>query len=130
MLVRAKAVEIAIIDPEDHGPERSDPGGALARATARFEALARQRGTAPHVRLTCAFSDGLRLYAARYATDDQAPTLYYRWSETRHGWAVVSEPLESDELDWSEVPPGSFCTFEGESMTIAPFVVESDRLAA
>lgn len=107
-----------------------EPGGALARATARFEALARQRGTAPHVRLTCAFSDGVRLYAARYATDDQAPTLYYRWSEMRHGWAVVSEPLESDELDWSEVPPGSLCTFEGESVTIAPFVVESDRLAA
>lgn len=35
VLVRAKAVDIAIIDPEDHGPERSDPGGALAQWLSR-----------------------------------------------------------------------------------------------
>ena len=107
-----------------------DPAGALARATARIEALARARGPAPHVRLTCAFSDGERLYAARYASDDQAPTLFHRWSETRGGRAVVSEPLESDETGWLEVPPGSFCVFEGERVTITPFIVEQLRAAA
>ena len=109
---------------------QNDPCGALARATARFEALARLRGTAPHVRLTCAFSDGRRLYAARYATDDHAPTLFHRWSDSRMGRAVVSEPLETDEADWLEVPPGSFCVFEGETVTITPFVVQRLREAA
>ena len=107
-----------------------DPCAALARATARFEALAHSRGAAPHVRVTCAFSDGERLYAARYASDDQAPTLYHRWSDTRGGRAVVSEPLELDEADWLEIPQGSFCVFEGERVTVTPFSPQPDRVAA
>ena len=107
-----------------------DPAGAMARATAKFEALARQRGTAPHVRLTAAFSDGARLYALRYASDDHAPTLFHRWSDTRGGRAVVSEPLESDEADWQEVPAQSFCIFEGAALTISPFRPDAQRAAA
>lgn len=107
-----------------------DPCGALARATARMEGLARACGQVPHVRLTCAFSDGHRLYAARYASDDHAPTLYHRWSGARGGRAVVSEPLEQDEADWIEVPAGSFCTFEGAEVTIRPFAPEPARAAA
>lgn len=99
-----------------------DPKSALERAALRFETLARTRGHAPYLRMTAAFSDGERLYAVRYASDDQAPTLFHRWSATRAGRAVVSEPLESDEGDWQEVPPSSFCVFEGERVTIAPFV--------
>ena len=108
----------------------ADPAGAMARATAKFEALARQRGAAPHVRLTAAFSDGERLYALRYASDDNAPTLYHRWSERRGGRAVVSEPLEQDEGDWLEVPAQSFCTFEGPEVRIQPFLPDLSRAAA
>lgn len=108
----------------------ADPQCALERATARFEALSRARGTMPHMRLTAAFSDGQRLYAVRYASDDQAPSLYHRWSDTRRGRAVVSEPLEANEADWIEVPPNSFCVFEGKSVEIRPFQpVAADRAA-
>ncbi|WP_288948906.1 class II glutamine amidotransferase [uncultured Paracoccus sp.] len=107
-----------------------DPAGAMARATAKFEALARARGTTPHVRLTAAFADGQRLYALRYTSDEHAPTLYHRWSSTRGGRAVVSEPLESDETDWLEVPAQSFCTFEGAEVEIAPFRPGPLRAAA
>ena len=98
----------------------SDPKGALERAGARLEGLSRAKGQGPHMRLTAAFSDGARLYAVRYASDDQAPTLYHRWSDTRLGRAVVSEPLESHEC-WDAVPPGSFCTFDGGEVRIEPF---------
>jgi glutamine amidotransferase len=98
----------------------ADPRGALERATARLEALSRAKGTTPHFRMTAAFSDGKRLYAVRYATDDHAPTLYHRWSDSRGGRAVVSEPLESGE-DWQAVPPGSFCVFDGTALRIEPF---------
>jgi glutamine amidotransferase len=100
---------------------QDDPRGALLRAVARFEALSRQRGEGPHVRLTCALSDGRRLYAARYASDGAAPTLFHRWSGTLGGRAVVSEPLDLAEDGWHEVPEASFCTFEGEGVTIEPF---------
>ncbi|MCB2136088.1 MAG: class II glutamine amidotransferase [Rhodobacteraceae bacterium] len=106
----------------------TDPLGALERAVARFEALSRAKGAAPHIRLTAAFADGDRLYAVRYATDDMAPTLYHRWSDTFRGRAVVSEPLEIGEEGWAIVPPGSFCVFEGDKVDIRPFAPA--RLAA
>jgi glutamine amidotransferase len=98
-----------------------DPQGALARTAARFIALAQAKGGLPWLRLTAALSDGQRLYALRYATDDQAPTLWHRWSDTRGGRAVVSEPLEMGEDGWQEIPPGSFCVFEGRDVRVMPF---------
>ncbi|MBW6505717.1 MAG: class II glutamine amidotransferase [Rhodobacteraceae bacterium] len=108
----------------------TDPKGAMERATARLEALARARGAAPFVRLTCAFSDGRRLYAIRYATDDLAPTLYHRWSDTRAGRAVVSEPLETGEGGWEPLPQGAFCTFDGAEMRVEPFLPAAAAKAA
>ncbi|MBZ4022418.1 class II glutamine amidotransferase [Rhodobacter sp. TJ_12] len=108
----------------------SDPKCALERATARLESLSRERGCAPHMRLAAAFSDGVRLYAVRYASDDAAPTLYHRWSDSRRGRAVVSEPLEDGEGDWEKVPPGSFCIFEGKRVTVQPFAPQGARTAA
>lgn len=99
----------------------NDPKGAMERAAARLIALARAKGAAPHLRLTGALSDGQRLYAMRYASDDAAPTLYHRWSDTRGGMAVVSEPLEQDEGGWIAVPPFSFCTFDGASVRVEDF---------
>ena len=107
----------------------TDAKGALERATARLEALSRKKGAAPHFRMTAAFSDGLRLYAVRYATDDLAPTLYHRWSDSRGGRAVVSEPLESGE-DWLAVPPASFCTFEGREVRVERFLPRAAARAA
>ena len=98
-----------------------DPQGALERAAARLIGLARAKGALPYLRLTGALSDGRRLYAMRYATDDHAPSLYHRWSDTRGGRAVVSEPLEVGEGGWEELPPYSFCVFDGEHVDIRPF---------
>ncbi|SES64872.1 class II glutamine amidotransferase [Paracoccus homiensis] len=100
---------------------RDDPCGAMAQAVGVLADLARRRGQAPFVRATCAFSDGETLFALRYASDDHAPSLYHRWSETRQGRAVVSEPLETDEDDWHEVPPNSFCAFRGRDVQIRAF---------
>lgn len=98
-----------------------DPQGAVERAAARLISLARAKGASPHLRLTAAMSDGKRLFAMRYSTDDKAPTLYHRWSEVRQGRAVVSEPLEVDEGGWIAVPAQSFCIFNGRSVDIRPF---------
>ena len=105
-----------------------DPRGALERAAARFIGLAQAKGALPHLRLTAALSDGQHLYAVRYATDDAAPSLYYRWSDTRQGMAVVSEPLEAEEGGWIEVPPRVFCTFDGQDVRMEEFL--PCRLAA
>jgi glutamine amidotransferase len=92
----------------------TEPKAALERAVARMEALSRQKGTTPHMRLSVALSDGQRLFAARYSSDHIAPSVYYRWSDCMQGWAVVSEPLEQTEGAWSELPPGAFLTLSSE----------------
>lgn len=106
-----------------------DPKAAMERAVARFEALSREKGSAPHIRMTAAFSDGQRLYALRYASDSRVPTLYHRWSDSRQGRAVVSEPLEQGEC-WEPVPPSSFCIFEGASVQVQPFAPKGLQAAA
>lgn len=99
-----------------------DPRGALERAAARFLQLARAKGEGPHLRMSLALSDGRQLYALRYASDDApAPSLFYRWSDSRRGMAVVSEPLEEAEGDWSELPESAFCSFDGQDLRIEPF---------
>ncbi len=98
-----------------------DPKGALERATARMERLSRASGTTPHMRMTVAMSDGKTLYAARYASDDKAPSLYVRASDRFAGAAVVSEPLESDPAAWEEIAPARFVTVTAESMRTERF---------
>ena len=101
-----------------------DPQGAITSAVAEFENLSRRVGTAPHMRLTAAFSNGQTLYAVRYASDDFAPSLYYRWNSDWEGWALVSEPYDAAGEGWIEVPKGSFCRFTATDRhieTFAPF---------
>jgi len=98
-----------------------DPHGALTRAVARLETLSRQHGSTPHMRISAAMSDGERLFAVRYSSDHIAPSLYYRWSETRQGWAVVSEPLDPDEDGWTTLAPGMFLELSGDGVVLSEF---------
>jgi len=107
-----------------------DPKGALQRAVAAFEGMSQRAGTGPHMRLTAALSDGVSLYAVRYASDAHAPSLYYRWNADGQGWAVVSEPYDTAAGDWIEVPKGSFCRFTGEDCRIEPFHPQAMQAAA
>ncbi len=59
-------------------------------------------------RMTMAFTDGDTLYAARYSTDPNPPSLYYR--EDPDGTLVVSEPFGASEEDWRPVAPSTMLT--------------------
>lgn len=96
-----------------------NPRRALERATGRMEAMSRETGETPHMRMTVAVSDGERLYCARYASDRFAPTLYHK--RMNQGRVVVSEPLEHGTDDWQEIPPGSFATITHEGAEIEAF---------
>ena len=98
-----------------------DPHGALSRSVARLESLSRERGCTPHMRLSAALSDGKRMFAVRYSSDHIAPSVYYRWSEARRGWAVVSEPLEADETGWTELAAGTFMELNDGQISMTDF---------
>lgn len=91
-----------------------DPIAAVYRAITAIEAHAPER---PHMRFTAALSDGAKIYAFRYASDSYAPSLFYRWSESRNGWAIVSEPLETGQAGWSAVRAGTCCVFDQKTVT-------------
>lgn len=120
--------ELAFLLAHDLGLDL-DPKAAMGQAVHLLEQMSRERGSCPHMRFTAAFSDGDVLYAVRYASDQLAPSLFYQWSEQWQGWSVVSEPYGTSAGDWTEVPKGSFCRFEGRACDITPFepAVYSDQ---
>ena len=102
-----------------------DPVGAMIAAHRALEAMSRAHGTTPHLRSSAAWCDGRRLYALRLSSDHVAPSVYYRWSATRNGWAVVSEPLEAGQAGWTELPPGHVAMFEGAQVSVRAILAEA-----
>jgi len=81
-----------------------DPLAAMARTLNRIGEITRRAGIDEPLRFTSALTDGETLWAFRWASDGQAPSLYYR--STREGLVVVSEPLDREKGCWREVPQG------------------------
>ena len=74
--------------------------------------------------VTSAFTDGNKLYAVRYGSDRQPPTLYTRVCNEVAGTLVVSEPLDDGSSNWSAVPPQSFVTVVDGRVTVSAFARE------
>ena len=106
-----------------------DPQGAVSRATSRVVDASRRAGIEPALKLTAAFSDGVSLYAVRYASDNHAPTLYTSTFGKGTGGCIVSEPFDRDGGEWQAIPPSSFVTMTKTGMTIRPFVPVAAKLA-
>lgn len=83
-----------------HGLE-ADPVGALGRTVAVVIETMRSAGIDEPFRMTAALTDGATLYALRYATDPDPPTLYPVCGAEK--LMVVSEPLDADETSWTPV---------------------------
>ena len=105
----------------------ADPQGSASRATMRVIEAARRAGVEAALKLTAAFSDGETLYAIRYASEGDAPTLYT--AAVSGGRCIVSEPFDREGSNWQAVPPASFVTMSKDAMTIRAFAPETARLA-
>lgn len=81
-----------------------DPVTAMARLLDTAARLMRLAGLEEPLRFTAALSDGEKLYAFRWASDDHAPSLY--WREAAGGVLIASEPLDLAREHWREVPKG------------------------
>ncbi len=109
-----------------------DPLGAAERMAGFVEAAARRTGVSDPLWMTLGFSDGHTLYAVRYATDGDAPTLFHsremedlyelnpalRRVFARSARAVVSEPLGNVAAAWTEIP-------QRTALIVSPSGVES-----
>lgn len=65
----------------------------------------------PPDRITCVFSDGVGLYAFRYASDKRRPTLYLR--RASRGTILASEPLDGKASNWEAIGPDAMLHVTG-----------------
>jgi glutamine amidotransferase len=77
---------------------------ALRRVLASTHAAMQQAGIAEPLRFAAALTDGETLWAIRWASDDQPPSLYTK--PQAGGWAIASEPLGDDSEHWTPLAPG------------------------
>lgn len=98
---------------------RQTPIAAMSEMIRFVEGLSENILGSALVRYTAAFSDGNALYAIRYATDRQAPTLYA--SPVGKGYCLVSEPLNDDVDAWTEIPDGSAVALMASGLDVTPF---------
>lgn len=88
-----------------HGVEQ-DPVAAFRAMLGEIE---RERSVAnidEPLRFTAALSDGSRVVAVRYASDDKPPSLY--WRQDGGTTIIVSEPLDGEAQTWNRVPANHF----------------------
>jgi len=79
----------------------ADPVAALAKTVGVvLRSMAAANVTEPF-RMTAALTDGETLYALRYATDPEPPSLFF--STAGGHLMVVSEPLDAEEGNWAAV---------------------------
>jgi len=92
---------------------RSDPRSALLHMlSAVGDAMAACKASEP-LRVSLALTDGKDIWAVRYSSDRQSPSLYYGWprtgaTELNTGLArcIVSEPLDPEATHWLQVEDG------------------------
>jgi len=112
-----------------------DPLGALARMAGLVERTGRAHGVNQPLWMTLGVSDGESIWAVRYASDGDAPTLYYSRDVKdlatinpqipqllgEQARAVVSEPIGKFAEIWSEVPQGTALHAHAGRIEVLPF---------
>jgi predicted glutamine amidotransferase len=113
-----------------------DPIGGVERMAGFVEQMARDNGVAQSLWMTLGFTDGNAIYAVRYASDGDAPTLFHT-DDTEHLYRlnkclrgafpagetrlIVSEPIGSTAEKWTEIPQNTAVTFDAGKAIARPF---------
>ncbi len=79
-------------------------------------ALMRQAGISQPLRFAAALADGEQLFAFRFASDAQPPSLYV--GQREHGCIVASEPLDGRQAQWRSVPANSWLRLDARSKAL------------
>jgi len=110
-----------------------DPPGAIGRMIERVEASRREHRVEEPFNMTVALSDGDTLWACRYGSAGDGPSLYHAASRTALDRAsatagaieseatiVVSEPLDACDEHWRLIPTRHVLRARGDEIEIQP----------
>ncbi|MBT5266398.1 MAG: class II glutamine amidotransferase [Rhodospirillaceae bacterium] len=108
---------------------REDPAEALLRATSEILEIMAEHKISEPLRIAAAFTDGKDMTVVRYSSDHHSPTLYFangggvevsdgrvRLQEGHDTLVVLSEPLDEEEVSWTEVPEAHLIRTDGATV--------------
>jgi len=114
---------------------KENPKQALQKMVQRVERACTEHNFDIALNLSCAISDGEKLYTFRYANGETAKTQFYSgeneciedftnssMSIPDNSVVVVSEPLTDLSRRWIEIPENSFCTIANGEIEIETFM--------
>ena len=109
-----------------------DPGAAMAATIAEILGMMAAGGCQDAFRMTVAASDGGRIIAYRYSSDAASPSLFYIRGEalaerigidSDDAVLVLSEPLDEETADWTEVPDAHMLIAREGDITLTPLAL-------
>ena len=97
-----------------------DPIQGMARALQKITGILKRSQSTDPLRLSAALSDGKQIWAFRYSTDQQSPSLYFGSPDTHDSSTkpsssasspyiantISSEPFDDDSEHWTQVEEG------------------------
>lgn len=99
-----------------------NPVGAIETTLTRVAAEMRRANIDAPLRFTAALTDGTSIWAFRWASDGDPPSLYFE--HTQLGLIVASEPFNEQRDEWIRVPSGhALIARPGESIEMPPMKV-------
>jgi glutamine amidotransferase len=106
-----------------HVEQGQTPLAAMRATLSETRALMRKAGVKQALRFAAALTDGRDLYAVRFASDDNPPSLYL--CEREDSIIVASEPVDAARDCWRALGCDSALTAKaGEPARITPFASE------
>ena len=101
----------------------------MAATIAEVEDMMRANDPEAALRMTVAASDSARVIAYRYSSDEAPPSLFYIRGaalaerigrDAGDAVLILSEPLDEDTEDWTEVPPAHMLVARGGEIALTP----------
>lgn len=89
---------------------------AIRKTLTSIESLMKEEEVDEPLRISASWSDGDIIWAFRYASDDHAPTLFYKHMDD--GIVVASEPLDSERKAWHAVEQSCLMTVSAQKVDI------------
>ncbi|MBD1558208.1 class II glutamine amidotransferase [Vibrio sp. S9_S30] len=99
-----------------NGLVEGEPSAAIGKTLELIESLMLDEKIEEPLRISASWSDGETIWAFRYASDDHAPTLFYKMMEK--GIVVASEPLDSERQAWYSVDQARLMTVHKQKVAI------------
>jgi len=106
-----------------------DPVGAVREAIEKVHKLLEVNRATEPLRLSAALSDGKSIWAFRYSSDKQSPTLFYGTPDTHKKNVkvlmintIASEPFDDDSDHWTAVGESKLVLWKNKAVSVSPFI--------